>query len=78
MYVGDLGSDSAAVLRRHAGCHVCATGDVDGVMRAIAACRSPEFERDVSGLSRRSLAGRLAALLDEVVDSPTEEMAETR
>ncbi|MGI8729313.1 MAG: glycosyltransferase [Solirubrobacteraceae bacterium] len=70
VYVGDPGSDAAALLRRHAGCHVCAAGDVDGVAGALVACREPAFDRDVSGLSRRSLAKRLAAVLDGAVDSP--------
>ncbi len=66
IYVGDPASDAAAMLRGYEGCHICATGDVDAVVRALTAYRDPVIERDVSGLSRRSLTGRLAAMLDEL------------
>ena len=49
----------------HPGCHVVATGDVEGVVRALAACRDGRrHERDTASLSRRLLAGRLAHVLD--------------
>jgi hypothetical protein len=65
IYVGDPDCDAAAMLRAHDGCHICATGDVDAVVRALVACRGQAIARDVDGLTRRAIAGRLAALLDD-------------
>ena len=68
VYVGDPDADAARLVGAHRGCHVVATDDVDGVVRALAACRREQLhERDTASLSRRALTGRLAALLDTVV-----------
>ena len=66
IYVGDPDCDAAAMLRAHDGCHVCATNDVDAVVRALGASRGETIARNVDGLTRRAIAGRLAALLDVV------------
>jgi glycosyltransferase involved in cell wall biosynthesis len=66
VYSGDPDCDAADVLREYAGCHVVASGDVDGLADALRASHGATFDRDVAALSRRALAGRLAALLDEV------------
>jgi hypothetical protein len=65
IYVGDPDCDAAAMLRAHDGCHVCATNDVDAVVRALVACRGETIARNVDGLTRGAIAGRLAALLDD-------------
>jgi glycosyltransferase involved in cell wall biosynthesis len=67
VYVGDPQSDAADLLRAHAGCHLVATGDVEGARRALVAARAGPHERDVAALSRRSRTAALAQVLDGVV-----------
>jgi glycosyltransferase involved in cell wall biosynthesis len=66
VYSGDPDCDAAALLRRHAGCHLTRAGDVDAAVEALRASSGLVYERDVTPLSRRALTGELAALLDEV------------
>lgn len=64
IYVGDLSSDTAEMMREHAGCFLAGSDDVDGVVTAITRCGKEPIRRNVSALSRRSRARQLAALLD--------------
>jgi glycosyltransferase involved in cell wall biosynthesis len=66
VYSGDLDCDAAHLLRAHAGCHLARPHDVDALAEGLAASHGAVHDRDVSGLSRRALAGVLAGLLDEV------------
>ena len=71
VYVGDRDCDAARLVGAHPGCHVVATGDVDGVVRSLAACRDERGQaRDTSALSRRALTGRLAGVLDAAASPP--------
>ena len=71
LYVGELDSDAAGLMRRYPGCRLVAGDDMDGAVQALHALRGRRFERDVEALSRRRLTGRLATLLDEASASPT-------
>jgi glycosyltransferase involved in cell wall biosynthesis len=65
VYVGALDADVAQLLREHPGCFLVAPGDAPGAERALrAALSGGTYARDVTAFTRRSLAGRVAALLD--------------
>lgn len=66
IFVGDLGTDAARLLEQYPGCYAVDSRDVEGLMHALRQARGGEHHvRDVAGLSRRALTGKLAALLDE-------------
>jgi hypothetical protein len=69
IYVGTRDSDVAELLALHPGTHLVETGDVDGMIGALRACRGHRHMRDVSAFTRMSLAGRLAGLLNEASTS---------
>jgi glycosyltransferase involved in cell wall biosynthesis len=65
VYVGALDVDVAQLLRQHPGCFLVAPDDAAGAERALAAALSGgSYARDITAFTRRSLAGRVAALLD--------------
>lgn len=66
IYVGHPGTDAAQLLRRFPGTHIVPTGDVAAAVETLRAVRNEVVEREVTALSRHALAGRLAALLDQV------------
>jgi hypothetical protein len=68
LYVGDPSSDAADLLRRYEGTFVVPTYDVDAMIAALKASAEWSGGRDATSLSRSRLTGRLAALLDEIVD----------
>ena len=53
IYVGDLASDAAAIVREHAGCFLAAPGDVGSIVAAFARCGADPIRRDLSALTRR-------------------------
>jgi glycosyltransferase involved in cell wall biosynthesis len=63
LYIGDPDCDAAELLRGYPGTRIVATGDVDGVTRALTEERRRTYARDTSALDRRALAGSLADLL---------------
>jgi glycosyltransferase involved in cell wall biosynthesis len=65
IFVGDRDTDAAHLLEQYAGCYVVDSQDVEGLMAALRGARGERHVRDVSSLSRRTLTGKLAALLDE-------------
>lgn len=65
IYLGGRDTDAAQLLMRFAGTHIVHTGDVDGAARALQSARSEVIKRDTSELSRQSITGKLATLLDE-------------
>jgi glycosyltransferase involved in cell wall biosynthesis len=68
VYVGNLDSDAAALLAEQPSCYCLAPGDVNGIGEALArVLDAPRVTRQVERFTRRALAGKLAALLDEVV-----------
>lgn len=69
LYVGNPGSDVATILRAYPGCHVVAPDDTESIISALRATRGQRFPRDISELTRHTLAGRLARTFDRVVSS---------
>lgn len=68
LFVGDLRSDAALMLQKHAGCHVVAFGDVTRACQALeSGLRGKRYDRDVDVLSRRARTADLAALLSSAV-----------
>jgi glycosyltransferase involved in cell wall biosynthesis len=63
IYMSHTPNDGADLLSRHPGCHVIASGDVEGTVEAISASHGERYSRDVEGLSWRARAGQLAAVL---------------
>lgn len=71
VYVGTPESDAAALLRGHDGCHIVATGDVEGAVAALEqALRGGHYARALAGLSAHARAGGLADLLAESCTRP--------
>jgi glycosyltransferase involved in cell wall biosynthesis len=67
VYVGHADTEVARLLRAQPGCWTVAPDDEPGAARALEAALGPaRFARDVSTFSRRTLAGRMARLFDEV------------
>lgn len=67
VYVGQADTDAARLLRAQPGCWIVAPGDAAGAAQALDAALLPaRYPRDVSAFSRRTQAGRMARLLDEV------------
>lgn len=66
IYVGHPDTDAANLLRAFPGTHIISTGDTAAAIETLRTVRDEVIERDVTALSRRALAGRLAALLNEV------------
>ncbi|MDA8069364.1 MAG: glycosyltransferase [Actinomycetota bacterium] len=69
IYVGHPDTDAADILRSLPGTHIVRTGDIPAAVEALRTVRSEVAERDVTHMSRHALAGRLAALLDDVSSS---------
>jgi glycosyltransferase involved in cell wall biosynthesis len=68
LYVGDLSTDAAALLRGQPGCLLIGARDVAGARDALRTLMRPTTHaRPLEAFHRRALAGRLGALLDEVV-----------
>jgi hypothetical protein len=68
LYVGQLDADIVTILRSHAGVMCVKPGDTEGARQAILALvRQQVFDREsLEPYTRRSLAGRLAATLDQM------------
>lgn len=64
LYVGDTACDAAELLRKFPGCYVVGTDDVRGVRRVLETHDGHRYQRDIADLSRSSLTGRLAEVLD--------------
>jgi glycosyltransferase involved in cell wall biosynthesis len=66
IYLGDLGTDVASVLRQHVGCHLVAPGDTEGARRALVqAVATRPVSRALADFTRRELTARLAQTLAE-------------
>jgi glycosyltransferase involved in cell wall biosynthesis len=64
LYVGDLECDAATMLERFPGTELVSADDADGVVGALRRLGDAGHPRDADSLSRVSLAGRLAELLE--------------
>jgi glycosyltransferase involved in cell wall biosynthesis len=70
LYVGDPRDDAATMLAAYPGCYVMHPSDRQGIRRALeqGLCAGT-YDRDVSALTRREGARRLAAVLDHTLRS---------
>ncbi len=66
LYVGDLDSDAADLLRRYPGCHLAANDDIAGAIEGLRLSHDGRVRREASSLSRAALTERLGAILDRV------------
>lgn len=69
VFIGDLKSDVADLLRDQPGCYLVATGDVDAAAAAFEVARGTHHRRETSHLSRAAQGRRLAQILDRAVDT---------
>ena len=70
LYFGDREGDAPDLLLEHPGCYVVAHDDVEGAAVALeSSLTAPPPRRRTEELSRRSRAGQLARVLDDVVGS---------
>jgi hypothetical protein len=70
LYVGDPRDDAATMLAAYPGCYVVHPSDRQGIREAFAqGLCAGTYDRDVSALTRREGARRLAAVLDQTLRS---------
>ncbi|HWW95926.1 MAG TPA: glycosyltransferase [Vicinamibacteria bacterium] len=67
IYVGDLRTDVAGLLRSHVGCHLVAPGDTEEARQALLQAVAERLvSRELADFTRRELTARLARTLEDV------------
>jgi glycosyltransferase involved in cell wall biosynthesis len=65
LYLGNPAGDAGRMLARYPGCYVVEPADLDGVSRALqAGLEGRRYDRNLSAISRRTVAASLATILD--------------